>query len=86
MQASAYSHIVFDGDPTPPKGGTALPLSAPPLFGPCLLWPNGIMDQDATRHGGRPRPRPHCVRLEPSSPPRKGRSSPAPLFSAHAYF
>jgi len=20
----------------------------PPIFGPCLLWPNGCMDQDAT--------------------------------------
>jgi len=27
-----------------------------------ILRPNGWMDQDATRHGGRPRPRPHCVR------------------------
>ena len=31
-------HIVLDGDPAPPpqKGGRA-----PPIFGPCLLWPNG---------------------------------------------
>jgi len=30
--------IVLDGDPaTPTERGTA----APPLFGPCLLWPNG---------------------------------------------
>ena len=27
-----------------------------PIFGPCLLWPNGWMDQDATWHGGRPCP------------------------------
>jgi len=27
------------------KKGTALPH---PIFGPCLLWPNGWMDQDAT--------------------------------------
>ena len=27
-----------------------------------VLWPNGWMDQDATWHGGRLRPRPHCVR------------------------
>jgi len=26
------------------------------------LWPNGWMDQDETRHAGRPRPWPHCVR------------------------
>jgi len=35
--------IVLDGDPAPLKRGTA-----PPLFGPYLLWPNGWMDQDAT--------------------------------------
>jgi len=27
--------IVWDGDPAPPKRGTH------PIFGPCLLWPNG---------------------------------------------
>jgi len=32
-------HIVLDGDPAPPtERGTAAP---PPLFGRCLLWPNG---------------------------------------------
>jgi len=35
-------HIVLDGDPASPKG------TAPPIFGSCLLWPNGWMDQDAT--------------------------------------
>jgi len=25
------------------------------------LWPNSYIDQDAIWHGGRPRPRPHCV-------------------------
>ena len=55
-----------------------------PIFGPCLLWPNGWMDEDATWYGSRPRPRPHCIRRGPSSP-RKGHSSPIPLFSAHAY-
>jgi len=34
---------VLDGDPAPPKGGTA----PAPVFQPCLLWPNGWMDQDA---------------------------------------
>jgi len=41
--------IVLDGDPAPQNGGTA----APPLFGSCLLLPNGWMDQDATWYGGR---------------------------------
>jgi len=49
------------------------------IFGPCLLWPNGCMDQDATWYGSRPRPRPHCNRRGQSSP-RKGHSSPPPLF------
>ena len=34
--------FVLDGDPVPPKGGQ------PPIFGPCLLWPNGCMYQDTT--------------------------------------
>jgi len=37
----------FDGDPAPhpfQKGGEA----PSPIFGPCLLWPNGWMDQDGT--------------------------------------
>jgi len=39
------------------------------------------MDQDETWLGGRPRPRPHCVRWGPSSPsPKRGHSSPPPLF------
>jgi len=46
------------------------------LFGPCLLWPKGWMDQDATWHGGRPRPRRHCVRWGPSSPSRQGAQQP----------
>ena len=32
----------------------------PPLFGPCVLWPNGWMDQDTTWNGARPRPRRQC--------------------------
>jgi len=50
---------------------------SPPVFGPWILWPHGWMDEDATWYGSRPRTRPHCVRLGPSSPhlPRKGDSS-----------
>ena len=41
--------FVLDGYPAPsPKRGRS-PL---PIFGPCLLWPNGCMDQDATWYGG----------------------------------
>jgi len=34
-----------------------------------VLWPHGLMHEDETWHGGQPRPRPYCVRWEPSSPP-----------------
>jgi len=52
--------------------------SPPPIFGPCLLWPNGWMDEDATWYRSRPRPTPHCIRQGPRCT-RKGHSSP-PLF------
>jgi len=71
--------FVLDGDPPPPKKG-----AAPPIFGPCLLLPNGCMDQDATWYGGRHRPRQHCVRRGPSSASPKRGQSPTP-FSAHVY-
>ena len=72
--------FVLDGDPAPhQKKGHSTPHS---IFGPCLLWPNGWMDQDATWYGSIPRPTPHCVRRRPISPV-KGNSSR--LFSAHVY-
>jgi len=52
-----------------------------PNFGPCLLWLNGWIDQDATWYEGRPRPRPQCVTWG-SSFPHKGHS---PQFLAHIY-
>jgi len=69
------SDIVLDGDPAPlpEKKG-----HKPPIFGPCLLWPNGWTEQDVTWYRGRPRPQPHCARWGPSSP-KKGHS---PQFSA----
>jgi len=73
--------FVFDGDPAPPQKGDG---AAPHFFGPCLLWPNSCMDQDATWYRGRPWPRRHCVRWGPSSAlPEKG--SAPPQFSAHVY-
>ena len=57
--------IVLDGDPAPPPEKE---VGAPsPIFGRCLLWPNGLMGQDRTWHGDEPWSRPHCAR--PSSPP-----------------
>ena len=55
-------HIVLDGDP--PKKGA----QPPPIFGTCLLWPNGCMYQDTTWYGGRPQPRRHCVSLGTQPP------------------
>jgi len=40
-------HTVLDVDPDHPKRAQQ---SA--IIGPCLLWPNGWMDQDATWYGG----------------------------------
>ena len=37
--------FVFDGDPTTPRKKRTPTLH--PICGPCLLWPNGWMDQDA---------------------------------------
>jgi len=70
------SHIVLDGNPVPlPKG------AQPPIFAPCLLWPNGWLDQDGTGYGGRSQPRRHCVRWGPRSPSRKRGQSPPPIFN-----
>jgi len=51
-------------DPAPPEKGH----NPHPIFGPCLLWPNGWMDQDAAWYGCKPRPRRRCVRWGCSSP------------------
>ena len=75
-------HMVLDGDPAPlPKKG-AEPLS--PIFGPCLLRPNGCMDQDATWDGGRPRPDDIVLDGDPAPLSPKGRGAPS-QFSAHVY-
>ena len=49
-------NIVLDADPAPPLQG-----AQPPIFDPCLLWPNGWIDHDGTWYEGRHWPRPHCV-------------------------
>jgi len=69
-------HFVLDGDPASPS-----PIS-PPIFGPCLLWQNGWIDEAGTWHGGRPQPRRLCVRWGPIPSRKRGRSSPpSPIFS-----
>jgi len=70
---------VLDGVAAP-----TIKVAQPPVFGRCILWPNGWMDEDATWYGSRPRPRPHCVRRGPSSPLQKGQGSPL-LFLALVY-
>jgi len=45
-----------------------------------VLWPNGSTDQDETRHVGRPRPWPHCVRWQPRSSSPRGHN---PQFSTN---
>jgi len=67
-------HIVFDGDPAPAQKG-----AHNPIFGPCLLWLNGWMDQDTIWYGGRPRPRRHRVRWDPVPRPSK-RAQQLPSF------
>jgi len=69
--------FVLDGDP---KRGRI----PPPIFGPCLLWPTGWMDQDATWYGGRPRPTRHCVRCGLSYPQKRAHIPPT-QFLAHVY-
>jgi len=67
--------FVFDGNPAllPQKKGH----SPHPVFDPCLLWPNGWKDEDATWYGSILRPRPHCVRQGPSSPHERGTAAPS---------
>jgi len=66
--------FVFDGDPAPPRKKGRSPH---PIFGPCLLWPNGWMDQDPTWYRGKPR------RLDPGDVVSDGVT--APQFLAHVY-
>ena len=47
--APVPSNFMLGGDPAlPPQKVGGAPA---PNFGPCLLWPNGWMDQDGTWHG-----------------------------------
>jgi len=68
--------FVLDGDHAPPPKKGA----KPPNFGPCLLRPNGWMDEAGTWHGGRLQPRRLCVRWGPSPLPPKGGGAPLPNF------
>jgi len=67
--------IVFDVDPVVTPRKRAHPRH--PIFGSCLLWPNGWMDEDAAWYRSRPGPRPQCTRRGPSS---RERGTAAPSF------
>jgi len=79
-------HIVLDGDPATPRNGTQQPPATFAMYGrcinrdPCLLWPNGWTDQDATWYGDWPRPRLHCGKGHSSPPHFRGlRASLSPF-------
>ena len=75
-------HSVLDGDPAPPRKGAQQPR---PLFlahvycGQTAGWINMIKMPLGAEVGGRPLPRPRCVRWG-SSPPPKEAQQPRPLF------
>jgi len=74
-EASTQATLCYMGTQLHPQG------AEPPVFGRCLLWPNGWMDQDVTWYEGRSRPR-HIVLHEDPAAPKKGT---VPQFSAHVY-
>ena len=64
--------FVLNEDPAAPPKKEA----EPPVFDPCLLWPNGWMDQDGTWRRGRPWCSPHCARWGQLPCPKRGQSPP----------
>jgi len=62
-----------------PERGRSSALLPPPIFGPCLLWPNGWMDQDDTWHGGRPQPCNFVLDGDPAPSPKRA-EPPSPIF------
>jgi len=70
-------HNALDGDPAHlPKKGAQLPF---PIFGPCPLWPNCWMDQDATWYDCTEvglGPCHHVLHGDPAPPPKRGHSLP----------
>ena len=75
MKLATLENCVKWGPSSPsPKG------AQPPIFGPCLLRPNGWMDEAGTWQGRRPQPRGLCVRWRPSLPPQQRGRSPLPIF------
>ena len=48
----------------------------PPIFSPCLLWPNSWMDKDAAWYGGRPHPGDIVLDGDHASPKKEGAQHP----------
>jgi len=48
----------------------------PPIFIPCLLWPNAGMEQDAIWYRGRPWPGHIVLNGDPAPPQKKGAQPP----------
>ena len=49
-------------------------------FWPMSIWPNDLMDEDATWYGSRPRPRPHCRGLSNRIPALRERGTATPPY------
>jgi len=80
---------VYSGSVLPCRTFCIRILEATVIFlgDPCLLWPNGWMDEDATWYGSRPRPRPHSTHIVLDGVPalRETGTAAPPLFSVHVY-
>jgi len=74
---SAQATLCSVGTQLPPEKRHPHPH---PIFGPCLLWPKGWIDEHASWYGSRPRHRPRCIRRGPSQLSTKGAQHP-PLFA-----
>ena len=73
--------FVLDGDlASLPQKGT----KPPQIFGPCLLWPNGWMDQDVTWYGVGLGLRDIVFDVDPATPRKKGTPTPT-QFLSHVY-
>jgi len=66
----------FAVDPATPRKKAHPPY---PIFGPCLLWPNGWMDEDAACYGSIDLGRDHFV-LDGVPASAKGAQHPPSLF------
>jgi len=70
MEASTQTTLCWMGTQHPQKKVTAPTY---PIFGPCPLWPNGWMDEDATWYGSIDLGPDHIVLdVDPAPPTERG--------------